>query len=276
MHTVAISSLKGGVGKTTTTFHLAGALAEAGHTVLAIDADPQGCLTGCFRAESDSGAGLAEVLCGQATVATAAVRTGISGLWVLPASPRLETIHRRNLAGERVLQARMTHTCDFVLIDCPSAPGVLLANALTAADSVLIPVAARGLARGAVGRIIGAVREMRDRGGHTDLDILGLLLTQIDRRSGTGRRVEREVRQEFGALVFEDAIHESERIADATDRGRPMTVEAPGSRAADEIRRVAGELTSRAAARSGYFGHRKRSGELRVIDGKVAAAGGGG
>lgn len=271
MYTIAISSLKGGVGKTTTTFHLAAALAEAGHSVLAIDADPQACLTDCFRAEPDPGAGLAEVLCGKATVATAAVRTRFDNVWLLAASSRLEMIHRRNLAGDRVLQARMARTCDFVLIDCPSAPGVLLGNALIAADSVLVPVAPRAFARGAIGRVVAAVRDLRDRGAHRRLDVLGLLVNQFDPRSKLAAQVEAEVRQRFGSLVFDTRVHDADPIGEATERGEPITTAAPGSRAAEEFRAAASELAARAASRAGFFGsdRSRHRGSLRMVAGGV-------
>lgn len=259
MHTISVCNLKGGVGRTTLTYHLAAALAEMGRSVITIDADPQGCLTACFRAERAEGPTLAEVLRGQATVATAAVHTTISGVWLVPSSPRLDPIRRRNLAGDRVLVARMVDSCDFALIDCPSTPGVLLSNALIASDSVLAPVRACALARGAVGRMLTAVQEIRERGANSTLDVLGLLINQFDADVALAARVEQELREQFGPLVFEGMIHASERLAEGLEAGRPVTEMAPGSRAADEVRAAARELVQRAGARRGYFGRARRT-----------------
>lgn len=276
MHRIAVCNLKGGVGRTTLTFNLAAALAEAGHSVLVIDADPQGCLTDCFDAADAEGPTLAEVLRGQATVATAAVQTRIPGVWLVPSSPKLDPIHRRNMAGERVLQARMAESCDFLLIDCPASSGVLLANAFTVATGVLVPVQARGLARPGIARLLAAVREIRDRGGNPDVDVIGLLVNQLDASSALGQRLAGELREEFGPLVLEGAIHDSERLAETVELRRPITALAAGSRSAEEIRVAAHELVQRAAIRRGYFGGgrpaRAQPG-LRVVAAGADAAG---
>ncbi len=108
MRTIAVSNIKGGAGKTTTSFNLAAVLAEFGHTVLLIDGDSQGSLTDCLDLRSlGARHTLADVLRGQATIGTAAVRTRIPGIWGVASSPSLDEINRRNLAGERVLLARL-------------------------------------------------------------------------------------------------------------------------------------------------------------------------
>lgn len=271
MHRIAVCNLKGGVGTTTLTFNLAAALAEDGHSVLAIDADPQGCLTRCFDADTSDGPTLAEVLRGQATVATAALRTRLPGVWLVASSPKLGPIHRRNMAGERVLQARMDDSCDVLLIDCPASPGVLLANAFTVATGVLVPVQARGLARSGIGRLLTAVREVRDRGGNPELDVIGLLLNQLQPGSDVGAQISESIRDEFGALVFEQPVHDSERLAETVDVQQPITTLAPGGRAAEEIRNAARELSQRSGVRRGYFAGARRAASATPL--RVVAAG---
>lgn len=244
MRTIAVCNLKGGVGKTTVAFNLAAALAEAGHSVLAIDADPQGCLSRCFDAGDWNGTTLADVLRGQATVETAAVRTDVDDVWLVPSAPGLEPIQRRNMAGERVLQARMGSSCDFVLIDCPCTPGVLLANALTAADGVLAPVMSGGFAEPAIARIEAAIEAARNLNRNRRLDLYGLLLNRVDPSSAAAERRVSEIREAHGSMVLEAMIHDRDTIVDSVDLGTPVLELAPDD-AAEEFRAVAAELVGR-------------------------------
>lgn len=255
MHTIAVCNLKGGVGKTTTTFNLAAALARLGHRVLVIDADGQCSLSSAFGAEEyvRQGPTLAEILRGQATVGTAAVETRVENVWLVPASPALDEINRRNLAGERVLLARLTEACDYTLIDCPASAGVVLANAFVAADEILAPVQAQGMALAGTARLLELIRDFRQRGANPALDLLGILVNKFDVRTGISRRVREELVSRYGSLVFDDVIHESVELAESTDRSQPVVTD-PRSRAAEEILAAAGELVRRAAVREGFFG----------------------
>lgn len=255
MHTIAVCNLKGGVGKTTTTFNLAAALARLGHRVLVIDADGQCSLSAAFGADEfvRQGPTLAEVLRGQATVGTSAVQTRVENVWLVPASPVLDEINRRNLAGERVLLARLTEACDYTLIDCPASAGVVLANAFVAADEVLAPVQAQGMALAGVARLLELIRDFRQRGANPALDLLGVLVNKYDARTGISRRVHEQLVSRYGSLVFEGVIHESVELAESTDRSLPV-VDGVRSRAADEIRTAANELVRRATVREGFFG----------------------
>ncbi len=269
MRIIGICNLKGGVGKTTTAFSLAAALAEMGHSVLTIDADPQGSLTECFGIRQ-AGATLADVLRGQATVGTAAQRTSISGVWLLPASPALQELNRKNLAGERVLLARLPDICDFALIDCPAGVGVVLLNALNAAGEILSPVQARGMAPGGILRLLKLIHELRERRTNPCLDLTAVLVNQFDTRTRICHQVVHRMRADYGEIVLQTLVHDSARLAESTDSGLPIGQYAPTCRAATEIRSMARELVQRVPMRQGYFARRAR----RREPGSIATAGG--
>ncbi len=277
MRTIAVSNLKGGVGKTTTTFNLAAVLAELGHTVLVIDADSQGSLTECLDLPAlGAHQTLADVLRGQATIGTAAVRTRIPGIWGVAASPRLDDINRRNLVGERVLLARLPETCDYAIIDCPPGNGgVVLLNAFVAAQHILCPVQARGMAYQGVQRVLELVRELRDLGANPSLDLLGIFANAFDARTRIAHQVLEAMQSAYGDLVLDTVVNDCVQISESTDAPEPITRYAPATRAAAEFRSLTREIIRRAASRRGYFGlpqHHEERRRLTVIDGHAAEA----
>lgn len=276
MRTIAVSNIKGGVGKTTTSFNLAAVLAELGHTVLLIDADSQGSLTECLDLHAlGARHTLADVLRGQSTIGTAAVRTRIPGIWGVAASPRLDDINRRNLAGERVLLARLPETCDYAIIDCPPGKGVVLLNAYVAAQHILCPVQARGMAYRGVQRVIDLVSELRELGVNPSLDLLGVFANAFDARTRLARQVLQTLQSTYGDLVFDTLVNDCVQLAESTDAREPITRYAPATRAAAEFRSLAREIIRRSASRLGYFGlpkHHEERRRLTVIDGHSGEA----
>ena len=248
MRSIAVCNLKGGVGKTTSAVSIGACLAQQGHSVLLLDCDPQASLTTWLRATPHHGEPtLYDILRGQATVRTAAMPTRWSNLSVVPASPRLQEIDRGALAGERVLWARMSEDYDFALFDCSASPGVVLANALAAADGVVVPVQAKGMALGGIERLQRLLKDVADRSGN-HVGISGVLVCLFDSRTRISRLVLGELRAKYSGLVFDTVLHENVKLSEAADRRQPITEYAPDSRGAAEYAAVAFELATRSLA----------------------------
>ncbi|MGD8331734.1 MAG: ParA family protein [Acidobacteriota bacterium] len=246
MRSYAVCNLKGGVGKTTSAVNIGASLARVGKRVLLVDCDPQCNLTNWLRANPGNGEPtLYEILRGQATVRSAAIATRWPGLEVVPASPKLHEIDRGALAGERVLWARMCEDYDFALFDCSAAPGVVLTNALTAADEVLAPVQAKGMALGGLERLQRLVDDVVTR-GNANATLTGILVCLFDGRTRIARVVLGELRARYGELVFDTVVHENVKLSEAADNRRPITDYDPESRGAAEYAAIAFELMTRA------------------------------
>jgi chromosome partitioning protein len=248
LRSIAVCNLKGGVGKTTTTVNVGASLARAGKSVLLIDCDPQASLTGWLRATPHNDEPtLYDILRGQATVRTAAMPTRWDNLSVVPASPRLNEIDRGALAGERVLWARMNDDYDYALFDCSASPGVVLTNALTASDGVVVPVQAKGMALGGVERLQRLLAEVASRSGNL-INLAGILVCLFDGRTKISRMVLGELRAKYSGLVFDAVIHEDVKLSESADRRLPTAEYAPDSRATAEYAAVAFELMTRSLA----------------------------
>lgn len=270
MRTIAICNLKGGVGRTTLTFNLGAALARLGHSVLLIDADAKGCLTECLQARKIGYPTLAEVVRGQATTATAARPTQIPLLSVIASSPALDKINQHTLAGERVLLARMHAGYDYALIDCSACSGIMTINACIAADEIVAPVQARGLAGGGIRRLLSLVRELRLRRANPTLDLTGIVVNRHDAQMGISWRVTEALRKEYGALVLDTVMSESEHLAESTDLRQPVGQDSDISDAALELNALAREIVAR-RRRPGYFSRAERK---RTIPTPTLLAGG--
>ncbi len=203
--TIAVAMQKGGVGKTTTTVNLAAALAEMGRRVLAVDLDPQGNLTqhagfdpdtvsptvyDALKAEVDGGAGNLR----------AAIYETDEGYHLLPSQPELSLVEValiNTLSRERILAGLLGEVAadyDYILIDCNPSLGLLVINALTAADSVLIPIQTEYLAaRGAL-MILSTIETIRRKRLNPNLQIEGILLTMADTRASLTRDIQAAVR----------------------------------------------------------------------------------
>ncbi len=245
MRTIAVCNLKGGVGKTTTAVNLGASLARNGKRVLLIDCDPQCNLTTWLRAEPHNGAAtLYDVLRGQATVRGAAVPTRWANIHVVPSSPKLHEIDRGALAGERVLWARRCDDYDYALLDCSASPGVVLSNALTAAQEVIAPVQAKGMAFSGLERLQRMINDVASR-ARTDVRLSGILVCLFDGRTTIARIVLAQLRAKYGDLVFDTVVHENVTLSEAADKRRPIVDLSPTSRGAAEYAAVAFELMTR-------------------------------
>ena len=252
---IAVAMQKGGVGKTTTAINLAAALSELGRRVLAVDFDPQGNLTqhagfdpdrvsptvyDALKAEVDGGPGDLR----------AAIYETAEGFHLVPSQPELSLVEVtliNSLSRERVLAGLLSDVApayDYVLIDCNPSLGLLVINALTAADSVLIPIQTEYLAaRGAL-MILSTIETIRRKRLNPQLKIEGILLTMADTRASLTRDVQAAVEQQYGddIRVFDTVVRRSVRFAESAAAGRSILAHDPRGPGANAYRAIAKEI----------------------------------
>ncbi len=237
LRTLAIANQKGGVGKTTTAINLGTALAAVGEKVLIVDIDPQGNASTGFGVEFENRSiNSFKVLSGTAALADAAVATAVPNLSVVPASNDLvgfetEQLTDRNRAfhlreAVKVLAAMRLEgdqraDFDYVLVDCPPSLNLLTLNSLVAADGILIPVQCEFFALEGIAQIKESIDNIRAT-LNPDLEIQGVVLTMHDGRTSLSREVASEVRQFFGAKVYDTVIPRNIRVAEAPSHGQPI------------------------------------------------------
>jgi chromosome partitioning protein len=248
---IACVNQKGGVGKTTTVVSLASFLALDGRRCLIVDLDPQGNATsgvGLDREHIERS--IYDVLVGDGRLEDLIVPAGIEELAIVPST--------RDLAGaevelvpmparERRLATALQQVADrydYVLLDCPPSLGLLSINALTAADSVLIPIQCEYYALEGLGQLMATIDLVKSH-LNPDLEVKGVVLTMYDARTTLSAEVSAEVRRHLGAKVFGSVVPRSVRLAEAPSYGRPIPLYSPSSRGAQAYHDLAAELVAR-------------------------------
>src|SRR5438552_1365940 len=250
---VAIANQKGGVGKTTTAVNLGSALAEQGRSILIVDLDPQANATSAFGMQDLEGESLYEPLLSRAQIVDRVFPTRLERLFLIPAD--------LDLAGAEVEIARMDRhltrlaetlsvfrddqTFDFILLDCPPSLGILMSNALAAADELLTPIQCEYFALEGLVKSVRLVEQVRDSGANKCLELAGIVMTMFDGRTNLSEQVVAEVRQHFGERVYETVIPRSVRLSEAPSFGKSILEYAPSGAAAQAYRALAREFIQR-------------------------------
>jgi len=247
---IAVLNQKGGVGKTTTTINMGAYLAKRGHSVLIVDLDPQGNATSGIGVDKQAlDSTMYDVLFGTVTAEQIIKDTSSPNLHIVPSNAQLAAAEV-DLAGEQQREYRLKNAVshleyDYVLIDCPPSLGLLSINALTAANSVLIPVQAEYYALEGLGQLLEIIQRVR-QGLNPTLDLLGIVVTMYDGRTSLSDQVVQELKKHFGDKLFETIIPRNVRLAEAPSFGKSILEHDKWSKGARSYKNLAKEVESRA------------------------------
>lgn len=248
---IAISNQKGGVGKTTTAINLSACLAEKGKRTLVIDMDPQGNATSGLGIDKDKIDYTSyELLRDETTIWEAVTPTMIHGLTVIPADRDLagaeieliDTIGREFILKKEVDKVKLNY--DFIIIDCPPSLNVLTVNAMTAADTILIPIQSEYYALEGLNDLMHTYELVKSR-LNAKLEIEGIVFTMYDARTCLSIQVVDSVKENLHQKIYKTIIPRNVRLAEAPSHGLPINLYEPKSAGADAYRNLADEIINR-------------------------------
>ena len=246
---IAIANQKGGVGKTTTAINLAASLAALEHKTLLIDADPQANGTSGlgFDPREDIETSIYECMVDNLSIKEHILETDVDFLHLMPShidlvGAEIEMIdleNRENRMKESLKEVEDDY--DFIIIDCSPSLGLITINALTAADSVCIPVQCEYFAMEGLGKLLNTVKIIQSR-LNPELDIEGVLLTMYDMRLRLSNQVVEEIRHHFKQLVFETIIPRNIRLSESPSFGVPVIIHDADSKGSTSYMNLAAEI----------------------------------
>ncbi len=254
---ISLVNQKGGVGKTTTSINLSASLAVLGKKVLLIDLDPQGNTTtgvGINKGEIDKS--IYDVLIGECKVTEAMIKTKYKKLYVLPATINLAGLDTELLEKSRIENGfkkgeqlknsliDIKDSFDYVIIDCPPSLGLITTNALTASNSVIIPVQCEFFALEGITQLLKTIM-LAQKSLNPTLDIEGVLLTMLDSRTNLGFEVVDDIRKFFKEKVYNTIIPRLVRLTEAPSHGEPIIAYDPKSRGSEAYINLAKEVIER-------------------------------
>lgn len=248
MKTIAITNLKGGCAKTTTTVNLAACLAELNKRILIIDLDPQGNASQWIGQANHSPINSMGLLTSKETITDFIQPTVVGNVDLIYASPELSNLEKAlsgEFATEMTLKRRLEkadlRSWDYVLLDTPPTLGLVTVNALTAADQLIVPVSTHVLSLAGVAKLMAVVEKIKEAFNPT-LSILGILASRVDLRTRHSGEVLESLREHFGGQVFGSFIRENVKLAEAPSYKKPITTYDNSGGAAQDFRAFTQEL----------------------------------
>ncbi len=254
---IALVNQKGGVGKTTTSINLSASLGTLGKKVLLIDLDPQGnSTTGLGIEKGDIKSSIYDLLTDKAELKDVIKKTKFRNLYIIPATislagadielmerSRMDPTFTKNSQLKKHLELA-SPMFDYILIDCPPSLGILTTNALTAANSVIIPVQCEFFALEGIMQLLNSIM-LAQKTLNPSLDIEGVLLTMLDNRTNLGLEVVQDIKSYFKERVYDTIIPRLVRLSEAPSHGKPIIAYDPKSRGAEAYLNLAKEVMNR-------------------------------